>query len=78
MRPFPLTRILNRGALIFLVLLGGFATAIYAWMRHWPAVVPVPVLMAAVGIALVIGAVAGVYPAWRAARLAPAEALRMV
>jgi putative ABC transport system permease protein len=40
--------------------------------------VPVPVLLAAIGIALVIGAVAGVYPAWRAARLAPAEALRMV
>jgi urea transport system permease protein len=28
MRPFPLTRILNRGALIFLVLLGGFAAAL--------------------------------------------------
>jgi putative ABC transport system permease protein len=59
-------------------LLGGFASAIYAWMRHWPAVVPVPVLVAAMGIAVVIGAVAGLYPAWRASRLAPAEALRMV
>jgi len=59
-------------------LLGGFATAIYSWLRHWRAVVPVPVLLAAVAIALVIGAVAGVYPAWRASRLAPAEALRMV
>jgi putative ABC transport system permease protein len=59
-------------------LLGGFATAAYSWTRHWSAVVPVPVLLAAIGIALVIGAVAGVYPAWRAARLAPAEALRMV
>jgi ABC-type lipoprotein release transport system permease subunit len=59
-------------------LLGGFATAVYSWTRQWSAVVPVPVLLAAVGIALIIGAVAGVYPAWRAARLAPAEALRMV
>lgn len=59
-------------------LLGGFASAIYSWMRHWRAVVPVPVLVTAVGIALVIGAVAGAYPAWRASRLAPAEALRMV
>ena len=59
-------------------LLGGFASAVYSWARHWSAVVPVPVLLAAVGIALIIGAVAGVYPAWRAARLAPAEALRMV
>ncbi len=59
-------------------LLGGFATAVYSWERHWSAVVPVPVLLAAVGIALVLGALAGLYPAWRAARLAPAEALRMI
>ena len=59
-------------------LLGGFATAVYSWARHWNAVVPVPVLLAAVGVALVLGAFAGVYPALRAARLAPAEALRMV
>jgi putative ABC transport system permease protein len=59
-------------------LLGGFATAVYSWQRHWSAVVPVPVLLAAVGIALVLGALAGLYPAWRAARLAPAEALRMI
>ncbi|HEX5191126.1 MAG TPA: hypothetical protein VFW16_16410 [Streptosporangiaceae bacterium] len=30
-------------------LLGGFATALYSWTRHWNAVVPVPVLLAAVG-----------------------------
>ncbi len=59
-------------------LLGGFATTVYAAARHWRAVVPIPVLLAAVGIALVLGAVAGVYPALRAARLAPAEALRII
>jgi len=45
--------------------------------RHWVAVVPVPVLLAAAGIALLVGAVAGLYPALRAARLVPAEALRL-
>ena len=59
-------------------LLGGFATTVFAAARKWSAVVPVPVLLASVGIALVLGAVAGLYPALRAARLAPAEALRII
>jgi ABC-type antimicrobial peptide transport system permease subunit len=57
--------------------LGGFATTVYASARHWDAVVPVPVLLAAAGVALLTGAVAGLYPALRAARLVPAEALRL-
>jgi len=41
-------------------------------------VVAVPVLLGAVVVALLIGAVAGLYPAVRAARPAPAEALRII
>ena len=58
--------------------LGALATTIYASARHWSTVVPAPVLLAAIGIALALGAVARLYPALRAARLAPAEALRIV
>jgi len=58
--------------------IGGFATTVYAAQRHWSATVPVLVLLGAVGIALVVGVTAGLYPALRAARLAPAEALRII
>jgi putative ABC transport system permease protein len=54
---------------------GYAATAAYAASRGWPAAVPVPALAGAVGAAVLIGAVAGLYPAARAARLAPTEAL---
>jgi putative ABC transport system permease protein len=57
--------------------LGGFSTTVYAAARHWDAVVPVPVLLGAVALASLVGAVAGLYPALRAARLVPAEALRL-
>jgi putative ABC transport system permease protein len=41
-----------------------------------PTVVPPASVAAGLGVALGAGALAGVYPAARAARLAPAEALR--
>lgn len=57
------------------VLLGIAITAVYATTQGWPAVVPVWVSVAGVGATLVVGGLAGVYPAIRAAGLAPAEAL---
>jgi putative ABC transport system permease protein len=57
--------------------LGAIATVAFAAARHWHAVVSLPSLGAAVGVALAVGALAGLYPAVRAAQLPPAEALRL-
>jgi len=57
------------------VLLGSGVTAAYASLQGWPTVVPAWFVGGAVAAALLIGALAGLYPAVRAARLAPTEAL---
>jgi putative ABC transport system permease protein len=58
--------------------LGAAVTWAYASSRSWTAVVPPVSLVAALGAALAIGGLAGLYPAVRAARLAPTDALRSV
>jgi len=60
------------------VAIGAAVTAGYAAGRGWQIVVPASAVAAGVGAALLIGAAAGLYPAARAARMAPTEALRSV
>lgn len=68
---------------MLLALLGGaagvgagvLATAVYASVKGWAIVVPVLAWGGGIAAALVIGAVAGLVPAIRAARLSPTQAL---
>ena len=57
------------------VLLGIAVTSAYALSQAWPTVVPAWAMLGGVGATLVIGGFAGLYPAVRASRLSPTEAL---
>jgi putative ABC transport system permease protein len=55
--------------------LGAAATAIYAHSQHWASVIPPLAWAGGLGAAVAIGAVAGLLPAIRAARMSPTQAL---
>ncbi len=56
--------------------LGALVTVGYATSEGWTAAVPAIALVGGVAVAVVAGGVAGLYPALRAARLSPTDALR--
>jgi putative ABC transport system permease protein len=58
------------------VAMGTTATATYAGIKGWATVVPPLAWAGGLGAAIAIGAVAGLLPALRAARMQPTEALR--
>ncbi len=68
---------------VLLALLGGAvgvgagtaATAVYSSSKHWAVVVPTLAWAGGLAAAILIGAIAGLLPAVRAARLSPTEAL---
>ena len=60
------------------LVLGSAVTAVYATVQGWPTVVPAWVVAGGLAAALIIGGVAGLYPAVRAARVAPTEALAAI
>jgi putative ABC transport system permease protein len=55
--------------------LGAAATAVYAHLKHWAVVIPPLAWAGGLASALAIGAIAGLLPAVRAARMSPTESL---
>jgi putative ABC transport system permease protein len=58
------------------VAVGAAATAAYASSHQWESVVPPVAIAGGLGAAALVGAIAGLLPALRAARMAPTDALR--
>lgn len=58
------------------VLLGAAVTAGWSAVQGWGVLIPPVAIIGGIVVAMLIGAIAGLYPAMRAARVSPTEALR--
>ena len=58
------------------IAIGAAITAAYAYGQGWSIVVPLAAVTGGIAAAILTGAVAGLYPALRGARLSPTDALR--
>jgi ABC-type antimicrobial peptide transport system permease subunit len=63
------------GGIVGILLGRGISVGVTALMG-WPTLVSIPAVVAAVGVSVLVGVVFGYYPAWKASRLDPIEALR--
>jgi ABC-type antimicrobial peptide transport system permease subunit len=58
------------------ILVGRLSSVMVRNTLLWPTRISWPAMIAAVGVSLLIGVMFGYYPAWKASRLDPIDALR--
>jgi len=58
------------------ITLGRIVSLIVRWKLHWPTAISIPAIIASVIVSAGVGILFGFYPAWKASKLDPIEALR--